>query len=59
MIRIDKFDNLYKDHKPKRFAGETIVLKHADKLAAAVILSSGHYQSMFIKHLSMKIHTKN
>ena len=31
---------------------ETIVIKHADKGRAAVILSTGHYQSMIMQHLS-------
>ena len=31
---------------------ETIVIKHADKGRAAVILSTSHYQSMIMQHLS-------
>ena len=31
---------------------ETIVIKHADKGGAVVILSTGHYQSMIMQHLS-------
>ena len=31
---------------------ETIVIKPADKGGAVVILSTGHYQSMIMQHLS-------
>ena len=36
---------------------ETIVIKPTDKTGAVVSLSTGHYQSMIMQHLLVKIHT--
>ena len=51
--------NMKQKELSKLINNETIVVKPADKRGAVVILSTGHYKSMIMQHLSHEIHTKN